>query len=147
MKESNIFSWGSLKGAVCIDTGLFIEFFSESKLGSEIAKKIFDNPEVTDIFIHDLLISEIFYIFCRQEGKIFAQKIVNDLLSLSTLISSEKIRLIAGEIKCHRTISLADCYSCAVSIFMDCPVIFKEEEELTNEYNKEKFDFDIRIIN
>lgn len=62
--------------------------------------KIINNPEITEIFIHDLLITEIFYVFCRQKNKEYAEKVVSDLLSMTTMISSENLRLIAGRIKC-----------------------------------------------
>ena len=135
-----------LSGSISLDTGVLIEFFSESPLGGLIADKIFKNPDINKIFIHDYLITEIFYVFCRQKGKEVANTVVDDLINVVTVVDVGSLRLIAGELKCQRSLSLADCYSCAVAIYKNCPIIFKREKELIEEQNKRSFEFDLILV-
>lgn len=134
------------KGSIVIDTGIFIEFFKETDLGVEFKKIILGNKEIIEVLIHDLIISEIYYIFCRVFDQKQARAYIEDLLEICTVINSKHIRLEAAQIKCERAISLSDSYTCAIGRVYEIPVVFKTEKELEREVMKKAFDFTLFMV-
>ena len=128
-------------GSITADTGLFVDFFTKGPLNEYIAKQIIENERTTEILVHDYLITELYYIICRQKGKNEAQEVIEELLGFVTVISSDNIRLIAGTIKCERNLALADCFSCSIAKKYDIPVFFREETEINEEMVRKAFDF------
>ncbi len=66
-----------------------------------------------------------------------------------TYIEDSNVFKLAGQIKCKFSIALADCYSIATGIFMECPVLFMKEGELNEaiiENINEDFNSNINIL-
>lgn len=134
------------EGPLVIDTGIFIEYLQKTEKGKLISEKIVNNPEISELLVHDLLITEIYYIFCRTLSSEKSNKIIDDLLEIVSVVDSSEIRLIAGEIKCERAIALSDCYSLASASAFNIPVIFLQEKELKKEIDKKPFDIDLYLL-
>lgn len=146
MKDKNGILTDDLASSLVIDTGLFIDFFSDGPLADFVEKQILNNEEVKTIYIHDYTIAEVYYVICRQKGEEEAQKIVAQLEKITYIVPPNELRLIAGKIKCERTISLSDCFTCSIAIKFQIPVLFKSERELRKEKLKKEFDFKIHLI-
>ena len=134
------------QGSIVLDTGLFIEFYENSKIGNFVRDHIIQNMNIDQILIHDLLISEIYYILCRKLGKEAAYHYMENLLSIATVEDSSELRIAGAQIKCERSISLSVSYACAIAAIYEVPVFFKEERELEKEKTREEFDFDLYLI-
>lgn len=135
-----------LSGRVAVDTGLLVDFFTKGPLNGYVAEQILENENITEILVHDYLITELYYIICRQKGQSKAQEVIEELLEFVTVVSSENIRLIAGIIKCERNLALADCFSCSIAKKYDVPVFFKEEAEIKDEMAKKPFGFRLVMV-
>jgi predicted nucleic acid-binding protein len=123
---------------VVVDTGVWIEYFLETTLGQKFKEKIVESR--ISIYISETVVSEIFYVLCRQKGHQEAKKKIDMVLEGADVIEGREIQMIAGKYKCERSISLSDCYTMAVSKNMGYPALFKEEEEISNEIMKKAFD-------
>lgn len=135
-----------LSGRIAVDTGLFVDFFTKGPLIDYVAQEIIGNDSISEIFVHDYLIAELYYIICRQKGNNRAREVIEELLGFVTVVSSENIRLIAGTLKCERNLALADCFSCGIAKKYDIPVFFREETEIKDELAKKPFDFTIVMV-
>lgn len=129
---------------VVVDTGVWIEYFSETKLGQKFKEKIVEDR--ISIYISETAVSEIFYVLCRQNGYQEAGKNIKRVLDGAEVIEGRGIQMIAGKYKCERAISLSDCFTIAVSKSMGFPALFKEEEEISKEIKKKAFDVDIFFL-
>jgi predicted nucleic acid-binding protein len=135
-----------LSDRIAVDTGLLVDFFTKGSLGGYVAEQIIENESITEILVHDYLITELYYIICRQKGPSKAQEVIEELLGFATVVSSENIRLIAGTIKCERNLALADCFSCSIAKKYDIPVFFREEAEIKSEIARKPFGFRLVMI-
>lgn len=133
-------------GPLVVDTGIFIELYQNTKRGILIKENIIKNSAITEILVHDLLITEIYYIFCRRLSTEKTIEIIENLLASVSVVDSSEIRLVAGEIKCERAIALSDCYSLAIASVFNIPVIFQQEKELKKEIDKKPFDIDLYLL-
>jgi len=129
---------------VVVDTGVWIEYFSETKLGQKFKEKIVEDR--ISIYISETAVSEIFYVLCRQNGYQEAEKNINRVLDGAEVIEGRGIQMFAGKYKCERAISLSDCFTIAVSKSMGFPALFKEEEEISKEIKKKAFDVEIFFL-
>jgi predicted nucleic acid-binding protein len=136
----------NIKSGVVLDTGILIEYLTGSILGQEIDTLIVSNPEVESIIITDLTITELYYINCRLRSTSDSKILLNDMIKAFTISDTKDLRMIAGDIKCDRKISLADCYSIAAAEFHQIPVIFKYERELEREIKKRKFSINLIMV-
>jgi len=75
--------------------------------------------------ISETVVSEIFYVFCRQKGFQEAKKKIDLVLDGAEVIEGREIQMIAGKYKCERAISLSDCFTMAVSKSIGSPALFK----------------------
>jgi uncharacterized protein len=119
---------------IVLDTGIWISYLhNEDKTLKEILEKsIFSEESDTIVVGNSLLLSEIYYIICRSQGVEKSTEVMNDLISILILSENYALVELAGRIKCRYSISLADCYSIATGILYECPVLFKQEGELTS---------------
>lgn len=93
-------------------------------------------------------ISEVYYVLCRIRGKEFASEKLDELFA-SRLVSfdaSIELAVRTGQLKCKRSISLADCSVLAVAELAKCPAVFLKETELEKEMAKEVFECKIILL-
>ncbi len=133
---------------IILDTGIYIEYFKqgEKELKKTLREQLFsENSEIT-INGHYLMKAEIFYIICRNIGKNKAEKIIKDIEEYINFIGGEFLYEIAGKIKCKYPIAISDCFSISLGIFLDCPIFFLKERELSEGIiNKINEDFKVKI--
>ncbi len=79
-------------------------------------------------------------------GELKAEVVINELLEFCSVISTSELRLIAGRIKCERSISLSDCFTCSIGKKLGIPVLFKKEREIEKEIKKKAFDFTLHLV-
>jgi len=129
---------------VVVDTGVWIEYFLETTLGKKFKEKIVEGR--ISIYISETVVSEIFYVLCRQKGYQEAKKKLDMVLDGAEVIEGREIQMLAGKYKCERSISLSDCFTMAVSKNMGYPALFKEEEEISKEIKKKAFDIELFFL-
>jgi predicted nucleic acid-binding protein len=87
-------------------------------------------------------IAETAYILCRKVGREAARAKVDALISSGYVAIEDDlaIHLAAAEIKCERSISLADCYTFAVADAIRSGALFaNREKELVEESRRKPF--------
>ena len=129
---------------VVVDTSVWIEYFLETTLGQKFKEKIVEGR--ISIYISETVVSEIFYVLCRQKGYQEAKNKIDMVLEGAEVIEGRDIQMIAGKFKCERAISLSDCFTMAVSKNIGYPALFKEEEEIRQEINKKAFDIELFFL-
>lgn len=136
---------------IVLDSGVIIEYFKKgsNNIKKFLRKHFFNENRSIQLHGHYLLKSEIFYITCRSIGIAKAKDIIYKLEKFINYISGKLLFEKAGLIKCKYPIALPDCYSIASGIHCNCPVLFLEENELTEEIIdklNEEFNSKIYII-
>ncbi len=96
---------------------------------------------------HELSIVEMTYVLCRRVGPALALK-KRDLLLKSRVFEVVPVSELADEaamVKCERALSLADCFTIALTQVYGCPAVFaKKEKELEREMKRKPFK--VRIL-
>jgi hypothetical protein len=118
---------------VVLDGGLLLEYFDDSNASIQIwmNNTLFFKAGAIQLHAHELARAEVFYITCRNLGIDGAKSRVLKLKDFIDFRTELALTEIAGEIKCGHSIALADCFSIATGMYLNCPVMFKEEKELT----------------
>lgn len=134
-----------------LDTGIYIEYFEpkKSELKTILNEILFTETAEILLYSHFLLKSELLYILCRKLGKNNAKTKVKGLEPFINFVSGDFLYNIAGEIKCKYPIALSDCFLISLSHLHECPVLFLEERELSEEVVKQindEFKTQIQII-
>ncbi len=142
-----------IKGAkkLVIDTGVYIEYFQsgKDKIKQFLRDTLFTENSEVKLYGNFVLKSEMFYVLCRLIGNEKAGKRMEEIGKFITYIEDSNVFKLAGQIKCKFSIALADCYSIATGIFMECPVLFMKEGELNEaiiENINEDFNSNINIL-
>lgn len=118
-----------------LDTSVLIAYFTSenNSIVSLLDNYIFNEASSISLYGHNILKSEIYYIICRFEGvnkaKEALEKVENVMNTISEVYLFEK----AAQIKCNHAIALSDCYSIALGLLQNCPVLFLEEKELSED--------------
>jgi len=134
----------SIYHGLVVDTGVWIEYFSETTLGKKFKEKILE--EDISLFISEPVVSELYYVICRQNGNEEAKKDIEAVLEVVEVIEGRDIQILAGKYKCERAISLSDCFTISVSKNLSLPALFKKEKEIDYEINKKVFDIEILFL-
>ncbi len=118
-----------------LDTGIFIEYFKtkDNKVKKYLREILFTEDSEVKIYANYILKSEIYYILCRVLGKEKAEELLNEIELFLIFEESKDLYELVGQIKCKFSISLVDCYSIATGIVQSCPILFIEEEELSED--------------
>jgi predicted nucleic acid-binding protein len=127
-----------------VDTGVWIEYFSETTLGKKFKEKILEEDIL--LFISEPVVSELYYVICRQKGHEEAKKDIEAVLEGVEVIEGRDMQILAGKYKCERAISLSDCFTISVSKNLSLPALFKKEKEIDYEINKKLFDIEILFL-
>jgi predicted nucleic acid-binding protein len=94
-------------------------------------------------------IAEAAYILCRKVGHAAARTRIDALLASGYVAVEDdlSIHLAAAEIKCERSISLADCYTMAVARTIGSGALFASpEKELVDETRRKPFDQPVHFL-
>ncbi|MFO8018277.1 MAG: PIN domain-containing protein [Promethearchaeia archaeon] len=120
---------------IVLDTGIYIEYFkkSESDIKKFLRENLFTEQSNTKLYSTFIIKSEIYYILCRILGKKEANQLLKKIENFLLFEDNPNLYDLAGQIKCYHSISLADCYSIATGIIRNCPILFLEEQELSEE--------------
>lgn len=134
-----------------LDSSVLIAYFTNERtdIVSLLDTFVFNQDSSLILYNHHVSLTEIYYILCRKINSEEARKILDDFSGVFNIISEKWLLEKAGLIKCKFPISLADCYSIALGISQDCPILFMEEQELSKdivEKINKKFNAKIHII-
>lgn len=135
--------------SMVLDTGIWISYIEkeDSNLTTILKENLFYENSNKKIYGNIYILSEIGYILCRLHGTKASKEIVSFIESAIIKVNPEKLFRIAAEIKCHFPISLSDCFSIATGKYQKCPILFKPEEELSeNRISEIEQMFKVEII-
>ncbi|MCF2141158.1 MAG: PIN domain-containing protein [Candidatus Lokiarchaeota archaeon] len=134
---------------IVLDTSIWISYIEkkDTKLTTFIKENLFYETSDKIIFGNTYNLSEIGYIICRHYGKKVSLEILSIIESVVVKVNPDKIFRIAADIKCHFPIALSDCFSIATGKYQNCPILFKSEEELSeNRISEIEHKFNVEII-
>jgi predicted nucleic acid-binding protein len=120
-------------------------------LASEAGKRVTEAllSDRVDGHTSEVNLAEAEYVLCRKLGSEAAKQKLNDLRDSNylTIVDTEQTSRIAAEIKCHRSISLADCYTLATAKATGLKALFAmREKELLREIKKHPYDGEIVFL-
>lgn len=117
-----------------LDTSVLIGYLMDEKLSiiPLLDEYIFNENSSLTLHGHNILKSEIYYIFCREKGISEAENVINKIENVINIITESWLFEKAGQIKCKYPIALSDCFSISLGLFQDCPIFFLEERELSD---------------
>lgn len=132
----------SLEGALTLDSSVLVEMLDGSETGSEVSRLL----EQGRFSAHTSYVNlaEAGYVLCRRIGHERAIASVRALIASSVLAIEENadIHIFVTRLKCERAISLADCYTLAVSEMTETrPVFAKKEKDLDLEMSRKALRF------
>lgn len=121
------------------DSGVLLAYLqNENEKFTEIMDELIFSEKSTKVVICDqLTLTEIFYIYCRIHGVKKARVLINDMKSMFEITKIDSLHLIAGKLKCQYPIALSDCFSIALGIVKNAPILFMKEKELTKKIQRE----------
>lgn len=110
--------------------------FLEAEEGGEIVKDFLQGPGA-QFFISAVNLGEVYYIVFRERGKEIAELVESELRQAQNIrvvdVTWERAKM-AGEFKARGGISYADCFSAALALEKDAPLLTgdKEFEKVTD---------------
>jgi predicted nucleic acid-binding protein len=118
-----------------LDAGLLLRYFSKTSsfLQEWLDANLFTKDSSILIHCHIISRTEVYYITCRDIGGEEAKKLLEKLDLLVITHNEYMLAELAGKVKCAHSIALGDCFSIATAQMLKCPVLFKQERELTKE--------------
>ncbi|MHA1746362.1 MAG: PIN domain-containing protein [Promethearchaeota archaeon] len=119
--------------SIVLDAGIWISYIEkeDSNLTTILKENLFYENSDKKIYGNTYNLSEIGYILCRLHGMKASKETISSIESAIIKVNPEKLFRIAAEIKCHFPISLSDCFSIATGKYQKCPILFRAEEELS----------------
>ena len=131
-----------LEGALTLDSSVLIEMLDGSETGSKVSRML----EQGSFSAHTSYVNlaEAGYVLCRRIGHERAISAVKALVASSMLAIEERaeIHIVVARLKCERAISLADCYTLAVSEMTETrPVYANREKDLDLEMSRKALRF------
>jgi len=120
---------------IVIDGGLLLEYFNETatELQNWLNDHVFNDSVIVRLHGHEITRAEVYYITCRTLGHDKAKELVDQMKDYIEFHGEFSITEKAGQVKCGHSIALADCFAIATGIFLNCPILFKKEEEMTKQ--------------
>lgn len=134
IKEREIVSIKNATDCV-LDAGLLLRYFSKTSsfLQEWLDANFFTKDANIMLHCHIISRTEVYYITCRDIGVEEAKKLLEKLDLLVVVHNESMLAEMAGKVKCAHSIALGDCFSIATAQMLKCPVLFKQERELTKE--------------
>lgn len=120
----------SQNNAIIADTSVIIEYLEGSEMGKRFFQHVFSDPQIMVFYFVPIVDTEVKYILCRRKGYKEGLEIANNFFKDFTVYDGKNLRDKTAYLKCHFSISLADCYSLAAGILLGAPVYMKRETEI-----------------
>jgi len=119
---------------IVLDTGLLVSYLmnENQQLTSWLDRYIFNDELNVTVICNKFNFTELFYVICRKRGSKIATEILNQIKQSIQVFDDEQIHISAGLIKCQLSLALVDCFSIATAKSIDCPVLFRNEQEITD---------------
>jgi predicted nucleic acid-binding protein len=140
-------SAGILSGSLALDTGVIIEMLSSSEMGKLVTEAV--ATESIEPHSSEVNLAEAEYILCRKLGAETAKSKLDDLRDSNYVLiaDTERVSRIAAEVKCSRTIALANCYTLATAKLTRCKALFAyHETELEREMKKRPYNLELTFL-
>jgi predicted nucleic acid-binding protein len=115
-----------------LDTSVYLAYFIDhtADIVPLLDTYVFSEDSPTNLFGHNILKAEIYYVTCRKLGLDKANDIITKMEGVLNLVEEIDLFKKAAQIKCQHSIALADCFTIATGIVEDCPALFLAEKEL-----------------
>jgi predicted nucleic acid-binding protein len=123
-----------------LDSSVLVEMLDGSETGRMVSARLEEGK--VSAYTSYVNIAEAGYILCRKIGHERALTAVKALLDSRVVEVEEdtEIHILAARLKCERAISLADCYTFAVSeLTENRPLFLAREKELELEMQRKPF--------
>ncbi|MFQ5871675.1 MAG: PIN domain-containing protein [Candidatus Geothermarchaeales archaeon] len=136
-----------LSGAFALDASALIELVHGTAEGTLLRDAMIDGLMTAKT--HEMAMTELRYILCRNLGRDEAKERVEKLLASGYVTVEQTSELVeaAADYKCERAIALPDSFSIALGKLSNTQVLFaKREEDLAKEMEKDPFDIEIRFL-
>ena len=146
MNESNFLSNTT---DIILDTGIILNYLTDPDADS--TKWLDNNILVEESFFtihsHQINKIELLYLTCREKGIEEASKLIKSIEEFIYFHDELELNELVWKIKCKYCIALADCFTIATGLFLESPIFFKKEKELTKAViNSLKKDFNVNIV-
>ncbi len=136
-----------LRGNTALDSSAIIEYIAGTRVGDVLRNYFETLGRDETVAISLFALSESFYILCRLKGPTFAEVELGELTSYVEVSSSAQVALLAGRIKCERSISLVDCSCLAVAKLTNGRAVFAtREKKIIREMRKKNLDVEIVFL-
>ncbi len=100
-----------------------------------------------EIYIPRTALAEIYYMICRLKGRDIARELLNSIRGSVIVVANDDLDEKAGDLKCSRSIYLADCYVIALAELIDGTAVFaRREQEILKEIEKPSFNAGIVFL-
>ena len=127
----------TLSGTYALDTSVLIEMLAASSLGRYVMDGLLTYS--AEVYTSEVNLAEAEYVLCRKLGSAGSKSKVDNLRKSNyvNVADTEQVSRLAAQIKCERSLSLADCYSIAVAKANASKALFAfRERELTREIGR-----------
>ena len=131
------------------DSGVILAYLQDEndKLTEILNDFIFSEQSQKLVICNQITFTEIFYIHCRKYGFNKATKLIDDIRPMFEVLKVDSLNLVAGKLKCKYPIALSDCFSIASGIVEKAPVLFINENELTETIQKQiEKEYNINLV-
>ncbi|MBI3022299.1 MAG: PIN domain-containing protein [Thaumarchaeota archaeon] len=137
----------TLRGHVALDSSVLVEILDGSEIGSKLTMALLNEEIIAHASFVNMAEAE--YILCKKIGRGDARKAVEALLNSGYVAIEDDptMHVLASEMKCERSISLANCYTFAVAQITGAkPVFAFKERELLKETSQKAFANEIAFL-
>jgi len=138
---------GTLSGWLALDTSVIIEMLLSSDPGKAVEEALI--ADSAEGHSSELNLAEAEYILCRKLGLKAAESKLDNLRNSNyvLIVDTEQASRIAAEIKCSRTLALADCYTLATAKLTGSKALFAfRETELEREMKRRPYDVELIFL-
>ncbi len=127
-----------LPSKLSIDSSVFLAYLMGEPQASLVEECILFSDR--EVYLPSTALAEIYYVTCRLKGREVARRLVKAIEDNGTVEIVSGLDEEAGDIKCGRAISLADCYVIALAEALDATAVFaRREKEIIREMERAPF--------
>ena len=137
----------NLPERLSIDSSVLLAYLLGEDLADLIEECILFSRR--EVYVARIVLAETYYVVCRLSGRDVARDLLVSLRESGVMevVGDDSLDVRAGDIKCTRSISIADCYVIALAELVRGTAVFaKRERELKQELEREPFGVDIVFL-
>ncbi|MGV9199201.1 MAG: PIN domain-containing protein [Promethearchaeia archaeon] len=134
------------RSIVALDSSCLIALQADEELATQIQQKL---HECWDAYCSEMAILETQYVICRKTSFEIAKKKISALLASNVIqiVAIQELLENASQLKCERSIAIADCLTIALAKKLRSKAIFyRRERELKNAIEKKPFGVKIEFL-